>query len=74
MITLSTDELMLLAGVGGAIWGGGPEGHILHGQTGPDIGAFLRRWHASIDLQIGYGGDQHTYGLLSISRTFGWDE
>jgi hypothetical protein len=73
-ITLSTDQLALLVGVGGAIWGGGPEKSNLHGQTGPDIGAFVRRLHTRIDLQIGYGGDQHTYGLLSISRTFGWDE
>jgi len=73
-ITLSTDELALLVGLGGVIWGGGPEQNNLHGQTGPDIGAFVRPWHARIDLQIGYGGDQHTYGLLRISRTFGWDE
>jgi hypothetical protein len=73
-VTLSTEELALLVGVGGAIWGGGPERNNLHGQTGPDIGTVIRPWHAQIDLQIGYGGDQHTYGLLSISRTFGWDE
>jgi hypothetical protein len=88
MVTLSTDQMAVLAGVGGAIWGGGPEQsngqqsingpptprNILHGQCGPDISAFVMPLHVRIDLQIGYGGDQHTYGLLSISRTFGWDE
>jgi hypothetical protein len=74
IVTLSTKELTLLTGVGGAIWGGGPERSNLHGQCGPDIGAFLRPWHTRLDLQFGYGGNQHTYGLLSVSRTFGWDE
>jgi hypothetical protein len=74
MVTFSTEKLTLLTGVGGSIWGGGPDKSILHGQGGPDIGAFLRPWHTRMDLQFGYGGDQHTYGLLSVSRTFGWDE
>jgi hypothetical protein len=88
IVTFSSDQMAVLAGVGGAIWGGGPEQsngqqsingpptprNILHGQCGPDIGAFVMPLHVRIDLQIGYGGDQHTYDLLSISRTFGWDE
>ena len=73
-VALSTAGLTLLVGVGGAIWGGGPEQNNLHGQTGPDVGAFVGPWDTRFDLQIGYGGDQHTYGLMSISRTFGWDE
>jgi len=43
------------------------------GQGGPDLGIFVRRWHANIDLQIGYGSS-HTYGMLNFSRQFHWDE
>ena len=73
-VTFSTEQLALLVGVGGAIWGGGPETSNLHGQAGPDIGMFIRRLHLRVDLQVGYGGDQHTDGLLSMTRNFGWDE
>jgi hypothetical protein len=71
-IMLSTAEVMLLGGVGGAIWGGGSVGNA-KGQGGPDIGIFVRRWHVSIDLQAGYGSS-HTYGLVNFSRQFHWDE
>jgi hypothetical protein len=71
-ILLSTAEVMLLGGVGGAIWGGGSVGNA-KGQGGPDIGIFVRRWHTSIDLQVGYGSS-HTYGLVNFSRQFHWDE
>jgi hypothetical protein len=71
-IVLSTAEVMLLGGVGGAIWGGGSVGNA-KGQGGPDIGIFVRRWHVSIDLQAGYGSS-HTYGLVNFSRQFHWDE
>jgi hypothetical protein len=71
-ILLSTAQFMLLGGVGGAIWGGGSVGNA-KGQGGPDFGIFVRRWHASIDLQAGYGSS-HTYGLVNFSRRFGWDE
>jgi hypothetical protein len=71
-IVLSTAEMMLLAGVGGAIWGGGSVGDA-KGQGGLDIGIFVRRWHASIDVQCGYGSS-HAYGLVSVSRHFHWDE
>jgi hypothetical protein len=71
-ILLSTAEVMLLGGVGGAIWGGGSVGNA-KGQGGPDVGIFVRRWHASIDLQAGYGSS-HTYGLVNFSRQFHWDE
>jgi len=68
----STGRLLLLLGVGGAIWGGGSVGQA-KGQGGPDIGLFLREWRVSIDLQVGYGSSR-TYGLVSFSRSFGWDE
>jgi hypothetical protein len=72
VIVLSTAELMLLGGVGGAIWGGGSVGNA-KGQGGPDLGIFVRRWHTSIDLQAGYGSSR-TYGLVNFSRQFHWDE
>jgi hypothetical protein len=71
-IVLSTAKVMLLAGVGGAIWGGGSVGNA-KGQGGPDLGIFVRRWRTSIDLQAGYGSS-HTYGLVNFSRQFHWDE
>jgi hypothetical protein len=71
-IVYSTGKWILLAGGGGAIWGGGSEGKP-NGQGGPDLGVFLRELHTSIDLQSGYGSS-HLYGLLSVATTFGWDE
>ena len=71
-IVLSTAKLMLLAGIGGAIWGGGSVGNA-KGQGGPDLGIFVRRWHISIDVQAGYGSSR-TYGLVNFSRQFHWDE
>jgi hypothetical protein len=71
-IAFSNGKFMLLLGAGGAIWGGG--GEDLQGQAGPDISVFLNAWLTQVDLQIGYGGAPHTYGLISISKHFGWDE
>jgi len=71
-VAYSNGRLMLLAGAGGAIWGGG--GSDLQGQAGPDIGVFVNTWDAEIDVQIGYGGNPHTYGLVTVSKQFGWDE
>ena len=72
MVAWSTGRLLLLLGAGGAIWGGGSVGQA-KGQGGPDVGFFLREWRVSIDLQAGYGSSR-TYGLVSFSRSFGWDE
>jgi hypothetical protein len=71
-VLLSTGRLMLLAGAGGAIWGGGSVGAI-KGQGGPDLGIFLRKWRTSIDLQVGYGSS-NGYGLVSFSRQLHWEE
>jgi hypothetical protein len=71
-VVLSTRRMILLLGAGGAIWGGGTVGQA-KGQGGPDAGVFLREWRASIDLQAGYGSS-HTYGTISLSRSFSWDE
>ena len=71
-VTYSTGRWLLLAGGGGAIWGGGSVGKP-NGQGGVDLGLFLRQMRTSIDLQSGYGS-AHLYGLLSVSTSFGWDE
>jgi hypothetical protein len=71
-VAFSTGRWMMLIGAGGAIWGGGTVGQA-KGQGGPDVGLFFRKWHLSVDLQAGYGSSR-TYGTLSMSRTFGWDE
>jgi hypothetical protein len=72
VIAVSTADYMLVAGAGGAIWGGGSVGQA-KGQGGPDFGVFLRSWHVSFDAQTGYGSS-HYYGLLSFSKKIGWDE
>jgi hypothetical protein len=71
-VALSTGQMILLLGAGGAIWGGGTVGQA-KGQGGPDLGIFMREWHASIDLQAGYGSS-HTYGTVSLSRDISWEE
>ncbi|HTR47055.1 MAG TPA: hypothetical protein VMM16_06700 [Verrucomicrobiae bacterium] len=71
-ILYSSGKWIFLAGGGGAFWGGGQEGKP-NGQGGPDLGVFLRDWHTSIDLQSGYGSS-HLYGLVSVTKSFGWDE
>jgi hypothetical protein len=72
MVALSTGRLLLLLGVGGAVWGGGSVGQA-KGQGGPDVGLFIHQWSLSIDLQAGYGSSR-AYGIISFSRSFGWDE
>jgi hypothetical protein len=72
VVAFSTGRLLLLLGVGGAIWGGGSVGQA-KGQGGPDVGFFLREWRVSVDLQAGYGSSR-TYGLVSFARSFSWDE
>jgi hypothetical protein len=71
-VAFSTGRWMVLAGAGGAIWGGGSVGQA-KGQGGVDAGVFYRAWHVSIDMQAGYGSSG-TYGTLSMSRSFTWDE
>jgi hypothetical protein len=72
MVAASTGSWMLLLGAGGAVWGGGSVGQA-KGQGGPDVGIFFRKWHVSLDLQAGYGSS-NTYGTLSLSRNFVWEE
>ncbi len=71
-IALSTADFLLLAGMGGAIWGGGslpsPKTH-----GGLDLGVFIPKWHLDLDVQGGYGSS-HTYGIVMLSRHFSWEE
>jgi hypothetical protein len=72
IMAMSTANFILLLGGGGAIWGGGSLSSVLaHG--GPEIGIFLRRHHLSIEVQAGYGS-AHTYGVVSVSRQFNFEE
>jgi hypothetical protein len=71
-VALSSARMILLLGIGGAVWGGGTVGQA-KGQGGPDLGVFVREWHLSIDLQAGYGSSR-TYGTVSVARTFSWSE
>jgi len=71
-MAMSTANFILLLGGGGAIWGGGSLASVkAHG--GPDMGIFLRRHHLSIEIQAGYGS-AHTYGVVSVSRQFSFEE
>jgi hypothetical protein len=71
-VALSTARLILLGGVGGAIWGGGSAGQA-KGQGGIDVGFFLRSWRVNIDMQTGYGSSR-MYGMVSMSRSLSWEE
>jgi hypothetical protein len=71
-MAMSTTNFILLLGGGGAIWGGGSLAKVkAHG--GPEIGIFLRRQHLTVEVQGGYGS-AHTYGVVTVSRQFSWDE
>jgi hypothetical protein len=71
-ITLSAADFLFLAGIGGAIWGGGtlpsPKTH-----GGLDLGVFIQHWHLELQVQAGYG-TSHTYGIVMASRHFSWDD
>ncbi len=72
MVCMSTGAMMLLAGAGSVIWGGGSaRGPKV--QLGPDLGVFIRRLQTRFELQTGYGSD-HVYGILNMSRRFDWEE
>jgi len=68
----SSREMIWLIGAGGQLWGGGSEPHVMK-EFGPDLGIVLRQWKVSLDFQAGYGNN-HGYGIIGISRHFGWDE
>lgn len=72
-IALSTGRLMLMAGAGAIIWGGRTVKGSAKVQGGPDLALYLRDWKLRVDLQAGYGND-HEYGMLTLSRSFDWEE
>jgi hypothetical protein len=71
-IVLSRENYMLLAGAGGAIYGGGFITSV-EGQGGPDLTWYYRPWAFGMSAQGGYG-NAHQYGQLSIFKQFGWSE
>ncbi len=71
-VVASSPKLMWLVGVGGQMWGGASETHLMK-EFGPDLGVVLRQWKISVDIQAGYG-NLGGYGTVGISRHFGWDE
>jgi hypothetical protein len=67
-IVWSGEQVMLLAGGGGAIYNGGfIKG--LQGQGGIDLGAYLQQLQTGIDLQGGYGS-AGWYGGVNLYLTF----
>ena len=71
-ILASSREATWLVGVGGQMWDGDPETHLMK-EFGPDLGVLLRQWKISLDVQAGYG-NLGGYGIVAFSRHFGWDE
>lgn len=68
----TTESWMLLAGTGGAIYGGGfiPD---VEGQGGPDLSIYYRPWGMGLGAQAGYGV-AHAYGQLTLFKRIGWSE
>jgi hypothetical protein len=71
-VLMSTESYMLMAGGGGAIYGGGFVSGVA-GQGGPDLGIYYRPWQIGFDAQAGYGSP-HGYGQLSLYKQFNWLE
>jgi len=71
-VLLTRGTYMLLAGAGGAIYGGGFLSGV-SGQSGPDLTFYYRPWAIGISAQAGYG-DAHRYGQLAIFKQFAWHE
>ncbi len=72
VLLLTRQKYMLLAGAGGAIYGGGFVSG-LEGQSGPDLTFYYRPWGFGFSLQAGYG-DAHQYAQLSVFKQFGWSD
>jgi len=71
-VVTSSREATWLVGLGGQLWDGGNESHLMK-EFGPDLGVVLRQWKINLDLQAGYG-NLGGYGIIAFSRHFGWDE
>jgi hypothetical protein len=72
MVALSTENYLLTAGGGGAIYQGGLITSAA-GQGGPDLGVYFRRWGFGVDVQAGYG-NANGYGQLSFIKQFDFPE
>lgn len=68
----TTENWMLLAGAGGAIYGGGFISQA-EGQGGPDLSVYYRPWGVGLGVQAGYGV-AHNYGQLTLFKRIGWNE
>lgn len=71
-VVLSTEDYMLLAGAGGAIYGGGFVTDV-SGEGGPDLGVYYRPWQMGVDIQAGYGS-AHQYGQVAFYKQFSFPE
>jgi hypothetical protein len=71
-ILLSSEQFMVLGGVGGAMYLGGflTDGQ---GQGGPDLGLYYRPWQIGVSAQAGYG-NAHEYGQISMYKQLSWFE
>ena len=72
MVAYSSENYLLTAGGGGAIYQGGLITSAV-GQGGPDLGIYLRRWGFGVDVQAGYG-NANGYGQLSLIKQFDFTE
>jgi hypothetical protein len=68
----STEDYLVTAGAGGAIYGGGVISDVA-GQGGPDLGVYFRQWGFGIDVQAGYGTAEG-FGQLSLIKQFDFVE
>jgi len=69
LVAASTEDYLLTAGVGGAIYQGG-EIAATQGQGGLDLGVYFRKWGFGLDAQSGYGSAQG-FGQLTFIKQ--WD-
>jgi hypothetical protein len=72
LVALSTENYLLTAGGGGAIYQGGLLASA-EGQGGPDLGVYFRKWGFGVDVQAGYG-NANGYGQLSFIKQFDFPE
>jgi hypothetical protein len=72
MVALSTENYLLTAGGGGAIYQGGLITSAV-GQGGPDLGIYFRRWGFGADVQAGYG-NANGFGQLSFIKQLDFPE
>jgi len=71
-IVYSTEQYVVLAGAGGAIFGGGFVPSIA-GQAGPIVAMYLSGLQLGFNLQGGYG-NAGGYAQLSLFKQFRWSE